>query len=118
MGEVIADTDIFVTGGDNKIVMRDMCGLRQGQWINDKIVDIVMGGIQHEARVRNGMKADLYMSVYFYSMLAARGHSGTHALTRKNKGDEGTRLFTIVNTRKSTHWVAVEVCCTRKVVTG
>jgi Ulp1 family protease len=119
MGEVIADTNIFVTGGDNKIVIRDMRGLGQGLWINDKIVDIVMGGIQHEARVRNGVKADLYMSVCFYSMLAARGHSGTHnALTRKNKGDEGTRLFTIVNTRKSTHfWVAVEVCCTRKVVT-
>jgi sentrin-specific protease 1 len=117
MREVVTNTTVSVTGVAIQILLGDISTLRRGKWLNDKIIDLVMGRIQEEARGRSGVKADLYMSTYFYNILCAREHRGTLQLTRKNKVDEGTRIFTIVNTRNASHWVAVEICCVQKKVT-
>jgi sentrin-specific protease 1 len=117
MGEVVTDTTVSVTGVATQIHLRDISTLGRGKWLNDKIVDLVLGRIQEEARARSGFKADLYMSTYFYNILCAREHRGTMQLTRKSKVDEGNRMYTIVNTRNGTHWVAVEICCVQKKVT-
>jgi hypothetical protein len=117
MREVVTDTTVSVTGVATQIYLEDISRLGRGKRLNDKIVDLVMGRIQEEARARSGVKADLYMSTYFYNILCAREHRGTMQLTRKSKVDEGNRMYTIVNTRYATHWVAVEICCVQKKVT-
>ena len=117
MGEVVTETTVSVTGVATQTLLGDIKRLGRGKRLNDKIVDLVMGRIQNEARARSGVKADLYMSTYFYNILCAREHRGTLQLTRKNKVDEGNRIYTIVNTRNASHWVAVEICCVKKKVT-
>jgi Ulp1 family protease len=117
LGEIVTRANIFVTGGAYDITMGDIHGLNQGEFVNDAIIDIVMAGIQREARVRNGLKADLYVTTMFYSMLLFSDNSAARKLTTKLKVDEGDRLFTIVNTRSGSHWVAVEINFKKKIVT-
>ena len=106
--------NIFVTGGAYDITMSDIHGLNQGEFVNDTIIDIVMAGIQREARDRNGVKADLYVTTMFYSMLLFSDNFVARKLTTKLNVDEGDRLFTIVNTRSGSHWVAVEINLKKK----
>jgi Ulp1 family protease len=117
LGEIVTKSNIFVTGGAYEITMRDIRGLQQGKFINDVIIDVVMAGIQEEARHRSGVKADLYVTSLFLSMVLSHDSSASRSLTKKLKSDEGVKLFTIVNTRKGSHWVAVELHFTTKKVT-
>jgi hypothetical protein len=50
-------------------------------------------------------------------MLLFSDNSAARKLTTKLKVDEGDRLFTIVNTRSGSHWVAVEINLKKKIVT-
>jgi Ulp1 family protease len=117
LGEIVTKSNIFVTGGAVEITMSDIRGLQQGKYINDAIIDVVMAGIQEEARHRSGVKADLYVTSLFLSMVLSHDSSASRLLTKKLKSDEGDKLFTIVNTRKGSHWVAVELHFKTKKVT-
>ncbi len=106
-----------MTGGAVEITMSDIRGLQPGTYINDAIIDVVMAGIEEEARQRSGVKADLYVTSLFLSMLLSHDSSASRLLTKKLKSNEGDKLFTIVNTRKGSHWVAVELNFKSKKVT-
>ena len=99
------------------ISMYAFAGLRDGQWINDNIINHVMEGLQIQARVRDGPNADVYMSTYLYFTHSVYGHTATRKLTQPHVVDKGKRMFTLVNTRNMTHWVAVEVFFELKKVT-
>ncbi len=62
LGEIVTKSNIFVTDEAVEITMSDIRGLQPGTYINDAIIDVVMAGIQEEARQRSGVKADLYIT--------------------------------------------------------
>jgi Ulp1 family protease len=117
MGEIITRSNIFVAGGGYDITMRDIRGLQKGRWINDVIVDVVMAGIQSEARTIRGVRGDMYITSQFYSMILDPDQRTARKVTNNIKVDEGGRLFTVVNTRNASHWVAVEIHFQKKIVT-
>lgn len=88
------------------ISVYDLRTLRDGQWLNDNIIDFYLSMISERSKESNGqLPACFAFSTHFFSTLQTRGYSGV-ARWAKRKGIDVTKqdfIFVPIN-RHNTHW--------------
>lgn len=87
-----------------EIKVYDLCTLRDGQWLNDNIIDFYLAMIS-ERSTNSKLPSCFAFSTHFFSTLQTRGYAGV-ARWAKRKGIDVTKLdfiFVPIN-RHNTHW--------------
>lgn len=88
------------------ISVYDIGTLRDGQWLNDNVIDFYLSMITERSTKSNGkLPKSFAFSTHFFSTLSSRGYNGV-ARWAKRKGVDVTKLdyiFVPIN-RHNTHW--------------
>lgn len=88
------------------ISVYDLRTLRDGQWLNDNVIDFYLSMVSERSKESNGQLPTCFaFSTHFFSTLQTRGYSGV-ARWAKRKGIDVTKqdfIFVPIN-RHNTHW--------------
>jgi hypothetical protein len=116
---IVATNSVSLMEQSFAIELEELVKLIPGVWLSDRIINLVMGWFQGQTINADGTNAVMYLSTFFVEEIRRRKNSARHIrrMSSVRSSANGKKLYTIVNTREKTHWVAVEVCFELAMVT-
>eukprot|EP01116_Phalansterium_solitarium_P011287 TRINITY_DN2691_c0_g1_i1.p1 TRINITY_DN2691_c0_g1~~TRINITY_DN2691_c0_g1_i1.p1 ORF type:complete len:706 (-),score=239.45 TRINITY_DN2691_c0_g1_i1:161-2278(-) len=95
--------DVIADAFNLRLTREDMWRLRDGQWLNDEVINFYMTLLSENSKAAAGDLPRVYcFNTFFYSMLAKHGHSRVAKWTRKVNLFEYDKL--IIPIHKDVHW--------------